>query len=248
MRRSFVIPTSIALTMLSASPAVAQFGGARGRSSAPPTAGVPTPARVAGFNVVLVLASQQTDLSSDGIPASASKALADLKDFLPYRSYKLLDTQWSVGSTQLTRLRGVGNVEYSLAMDANGSIPTRVTVSRFVLRNAAQLMPRSAVDATVVGGRGIQESSERVELGRRLTEARQRYNADSPVVKDLEMRMRALAAVAEARATPRAVAVFTDEIINTSFTMDVGETVVVGTSRVQGDKALIVLLTAVPKK
>ena len=33
-------------------------------------------------------------------------------------------------------------------------------------------------------------------------------------------------------------------IINTSFNMDVGETVVVGTSRLQGDTALIVLLTA----
>ena len=31
------------------------------------------------------------------------------------------------------------------------------------------------------------------------------------------------------------------------FNMDVGETVVVGTSRLQGDKALIVLLTAVGK-
>lgn len=34
-------------------------------------------------------------------------------------------------------------------------------------------------------------------------------------------------------------------LIDTSFRMDVGETVVVGTSRLQGDKALIVLLTAV---
>jgi hypothetical protein len=34
-------------------------------------------------------------------------------------------------------------------------------------------------------------------------------------------------------------------IIDTSFTMDIGETVVVGTSRLQGDKALIALLTAV---
>ena len=34
-------------------------------------------------------------------------------------------------------------------------------------------------------------------------------------------------------------------IIDTSFTMDVGETVVVGTSRLKGDKALIALLTAV---
>ena len=30
--------------------------------------------------------------------------------------------------------------------------------------------------------------------------------------------------------------------------MDLGETVVVGTSRVKGDKALIALLTAVPRK
>ena len=37
----------------------------------------------------------------------------------------------------------------------------------------------------------------------------------------------------------------THAIIDTSFTMDVGETVVVGTSRVAGDKALIALLTAV---
>ena len=34
-------------------------------------------------------------------------------------------------------------------------------------------------------------------------------------------------------------------VIDTSFMMDVGETVVVGTSRVAGDKALIALLTAV---
>ena len=37
-------------------------------------------------------------------------------------------------------------------------------------------------------------------------------------------------------------------MIDTSFTMDVGETVVVGTSRLAGgDKALIALLTAVPR-
>jgi len=37
-------------------------------------------------------------------------------------------------------------------------------------------------------------------------------------------------------------------VIDTTFNMDVGETVVVGTSRTRGgDKALIALLTAVPK-
>jgi hypothetical protein len=36
-------------------------------------------------------------------------------------------------------------------------------------------------------------------------------------------------------------------VIDTSFSMDIGETIVVGTSRLQGDTALIVLLTAVPR-
>ena len=36
-------------------------------------------------------------------------------------------------------------------------------------------------------------------------------------------------------------------IIDSSFTMDAGETVVVGTSRLGGDKALIALVTAVRK-
>jgi hypothetical protein len=36
-------------------------------------------------------------------------------------------------------------------------------------------------------------------------------------------------------------------VIDTTFGMNLGETVVVGTSRLQGDTALIVLLTAVAK-
>ncbi len=37
-------------------------------------------------------------------------------------------------------------------------------------------------------------------------------------------------------------------VIDTNFSMEIGETVVVGTSRIRGgDKALIALLTAVPK-
>ena len=36
-------------------------------------------------------------------------------------------------------------------------------------------------------------------------------------------------------------------ILESRFDINVGETVVAGTSRIQGDKALIVLLTAVPR-
>jgi hypothetical protein len=44
--------------------------------------------------------------------------------------------------------------------------------------------------------------------------------------------------------TTQAAAVSKASLIDTSFRMNIGETVVVGTSRLQGDKALIVLLTA----
>ena len=39
----------------------------------------------------------------------------------------------------------------------------------------------------------------------------------------------------------------TDALIDTTFSMRVGETVVVGTSRVNGDRALIALMTAVSR-
>jgi hypothetical protein len=73
----------------------------------------------------------------------------------------------------------------------------------------------------------VQEVERRLqELGRRTDTMR------------LEDTTRKVAAAAGARDARRAV-------IDTSFNMDVGETVVVGTSRLKGDKALIALLTAV---
>src|SRR5262245_5936233 len=55
-----------------------------------------------GFSIVLVEADTQNvtylggakaDDGSD-IPAAARKAIADLKDFLPFKSYRLLDGAW----------------------------------------------------------------------------------------------------------------------------------------------------------
>ena len=62
------------------------------------------------------------------MPAAARKALADTKDFLPYKSYRLLDSQWTLccsGSTSaITRLRGVDEQE----------IPARAGASRPIYR------------------------------------------------------------------------------------------------------------------
>jgi hypothetical protein len=60
-----------------------------------------------GFSVVLVLGDGQSTTVAENVPQAARKALADMKDFLPYRGYRLLDAQWILGSQRsASRLRG----------------------------------------------------------------------------------------------------------------------------------------------
>jgi hypothetical protein len=175
---------------------------------------------VSGFSVVLVQGDLQSGTVADNVPPAAAKALADLKDFLPYKSYRLLDSQWTMGGVDrlMSKLRGPEGRDYELELEArharvfgvrsNSFKPTGpgVTIARFHLREI------SAADQA------------RAEVGI-VRAGRQSDSVAAP--------FRAL--------TPPGT------IIHTSFGMDVGETVVVGTSRLQGDKALIVLLTAVPR-
>ena len=46
---------------------------------------------------MLVLGDLQAGSTPDNVPPAAKKALADMKDFLPYKSYRLLDSQWTSG-------------------------------------------------------------------------------------------------------------------------------------------------------
>jgi hypothetical protein len=152
-----------------------------------------------GFSVILATGDLQGGTPARDLPPAASKALADMSQFLPYKSYELLDAQWILGSPRSTaRLRGPDNREYELEL---------------------RTVPRP-------------DQSVRIDFNLR--------DPQSP-----------FAAVAPARTAapnrPAAVRILrqSGRIIDTTFNMDVGETVVVGTSRLQGDKALIVLLTAV---
>ena len=83
----------------------------------------PAEFRRQGFSVVLLVGDMQGGESLDGVPAAARKALADTKDFLPYKNYRLLDSQWTLccsGSTSaITRLRGVDEQEYELELRAS---------------------------------------------------------------------------------------------------------------------------------
>ncbi|HEX4347956.1 MAG TPA: energy transducer TonB [Vicinamibacterales bacterium] len=128
---------------------------------------------VRGYSIVLLLGDTQGTSMPDTLSSPARKALTDVKDFLPYRSYKVLDTQWLAGSDTIARssglLRGVDEAQmpFNLASSA-------------------------------------------------LNQSFKLWSADGRT-----------------------------NLLDATFTERPGETVVVGTSRVQGNRALIVLLSIV---
>jgi hypothetical protein len=240
-----------------------------------------------GFSVVLVLADLQASAAPDDVPPAARRALADMKDFLPYKSYRLLDAAWILGqgtSGTVTRLRGPEEQEYELRMSTQH---TPVTATRSYAGSSAQ---SGHTTTTLTGGvfvrftlsEGISseaaqieavlaEEARRAEENRRSAERVVAAQERSAEINRLEAELRAAeqqkneARVKELRQAltrarnrtergaqaprPGPIRRHVGPIIDTTFNMDVGETVVVGTSRLKGNsRALIALLTAVPVK
>lgn len=273
-RRAPVMAAIAAGLMLPASPVFAQQS-----ADAPPlkklTSPEPVPRR--GFNVVLLLGDMQDAGGQDTVPNAARKALADMKDFLPYKGYRLLDSQWVLASSSgpaITRLRGADDQqEYALELrvqptfNPGGGFESSTTFVRFLLMDAGDApaagggeggrLPQSkdltkgdAVSLEI--GREIyQLERERDDLQLRVTKGRAQVEvgtADPVEVKRLDTQLAAVTrriselkqslSASSSKASGRSV-------IDTSFRMDDGETVVVGTSKVKGGgKALIALLTA----
>jgi hypothetical protein len=148
-----------------------------------------------GFSVVLLLGETQGTVPVRDLSSSAKKALADIKEFLPYRGYKVLDTQWVAGSswgTSKGRLRGLEEKEYEFELVALPSpVPEKPGVAHRALASARFIMMTPPIGYGPSG----------------------KFGATT--------------------------------ILDNSFAIKPGETVVVGTSRAKGDSALIVLLTAV---
>jgi hypothetical protein len=146
--------------------------------------------RLQGFSVLLLLGETQGAAQPDNISAPARKALADIKDFLPYKSFRVLDTVWVGGADQ-----GYSSGGFRAE---NGSYDFELVT-----------FPRA---------NGAKPGSADAALGRAQFKLLPvRHQGDFPPVP----------------------------VLDSSFNITAGETVVVGTSRLQGDKALIVLLTAV---
>jgi hypothetical protein len=201
------------------------------------------------FSVVLVLGDMQTATAQDNVPAAARKALADMKDFLPYKGYRLLDAQWTLccGSYPITsRLKGEDQ-EYELQLSTSNISGGRVNVRFYLSEPALEALHETSTEMR----------DQLVEIEKRLSAllveratAVERVGDRHPDIVKLNSQIRELQRQGT-DARPRATGSLkrgSRGVIDASFRMDVGETVVVGTSRVKGDKALIALLTAVPPK
>jgi hypothetical protein len=203
-----------------------------------------------GFSIVLVLGDVQDGASSDNIPAAARAALADLKDFLPYRSYRVLDTSWVLASSTTrqvvtSRVRGSDEQDYEVILDRmplgssslqihfemrepDGNAERRAAIAD---REAAL---RAELEQMMAARAALENQLRRAEAGQN------RGDADA-----LRQRLADAELAVETRQKQSRYAPAGATLIDTSFTMSFGETVVVGTSRMRGgNKALIVLLTA----
>jgi hypothetical protein len=233
----------------------------------PQPSGRPDVERIApqGFSVVLVLGDLQSGTIQDTVPAAARKALTDMKDFLPYKGYRLLDVQWTLccgrgsNTPAISRLRGADGRDYELSLSTDLDGRNRLDV-RFVLREPSTVVKQEETQSESIGELQRELARLEQELARALKTAQARFEVGTggPVNEDKNLQnmhsrlSETKIRLAEARdrrvAQSRKISP-NRAVIDTSFTMDIGETVVVGTSRLAGgDKALIALLTAVAQK
>lgn len=251
--------------------AIAAILGSPATALAQPTARNPSEAaitRIQGFHVVLVVGETQPSApaATQPLPDGARRALDDLREFLPYKHYRVLDAQWSSccsgPQTRLSgRLQGVLGVpapdgSVRLVQRPYGfnvvavSVPTGIQ-TRFVL--TAQDGPGAAAIEQTELELEIKNTQDNLEMARMRVEQARRHVAagtESELnLREMENRLRQLERemVALRARREQAAAGGQSGVMDSSFTMAVGETVVVGTSRLGGDKALVALITAVPK-
>jgi hypothetical protein len=228
---------------------------------------------IQGFNIVLLIGESTSSGSSiEEVPAAARKALADMRDFLPFKHYRVLDSHWtsccvmSMSAPLSGRLQGVVGTGgdssatvrllprtfgYALSVTPDGG---RLAV-RFTMRQDDGGAARSG--SSVARGSSARDNDIRRELmnlEQQLETARQRARTTNARANanraEADNSINALLSRYEAlrneyqRDGAGGDLGLSRPIVDSAFMMDAGETVVVGTSRLGGDKALIALVTA----
>jgi hypothetical protein len=194
-----------------------------------------------GFSVILLVGENQATAGGDGLPSAQGirKALNDVKDFLPYKSYRVLDTQWLRNGS--TRMKGFDDQEYEVEVAGNDIVDLPPFQKKkegwlnvqFKLQEAG-----AAVNSSEEFGRSIQVA----DLEKQLAHLRELLpSAQGAMLQEQKARIEHVEkSIRLARAR---------KLIDSKFEMAIGETVVVGTSKIGGgDKGLVVLLTSVAGK
>jgi len=176
-----------------------------------------------GYSVVLVVGDMQGSAGGETVPPAARKALTDMQAFLPYKRYQLLDAAWMLccGAFRTPiagRMRGPEDREYAYSIETTGGEDGKLTL-HFSMREVDAQAIVSSSSNVAAGGRGSASTSVSTSGQHGLT------------------------ATTAAAATP----VARGTLLDSTFSIAVGETVVIGTSRLKGDQALIALLTAAAK-
>lgn len=147
------------------------------------------------FQIILLRGATSGSEELVGLPKNAERAIRDVRDFLPFKSYKLLDSaliRLEKGMAGAARVEGIPPQQYDVKLAFETSASSgKLSIWSF------EIFAIRAPGAIPLP-RGVAPQAER-------------------------------------------------PVIATSFSIDVGETIVVGSSRLGGDQALIVLFTAVPK-
>jgi hypothetical protein len=228
---------------------------------------------ISGFNLVLVVGETQPSGSTsvDELPPAARKALNDMREFLPYKHYRVLDVQWTSccapESTVIRgRLQGVTGVTapngvvrllpraYGFLITASAS-QTSLPI-RFVL-NPEEPAGRTRYAESPEGARAAERERQDLQaeietMGLQIKELQRRIEIGTEPAGSLRPMQDRHASLKRRLAdmeqdTTHGGSTAGRPVMDSSFTMDAGETVVVGTSRLGGDKALIAIVSAVRK-
>ena len=145
----------------------------RASAAASERAHTPAALGIRGFSVVLVVGSMQGTGASENVPEAARKALTDMKDFLPYKRYQLLDAAWMLccGNPISGRVRGPDARDFLYSIDTLTVADNKLNL-RFSMREIQDLAPSA---------RAGQQMSDvaRLEQQRLLYEAiKERDDAD----------------------------------------------------------------------
>ena len=192
-----------------------------------------------GFSVVLLLGETQAASSGDSLPPAPAlrKALADVKDFLPYKSYRVLDSQWLRGGS--TRMKGLDDQEYDVDLVVD-TIPMVPLCTKDCVLNV--LFHLQEVGAAANSSEEFGRSMQVAELEKQRASLQAKMPAaQGAMIQEMKARLDQVEKqIRLARAR---------KLIDSRFQMALGETVVVGTSKIGGgDKGLVVLLTSVGGK